>query len=129
MEALHSCGKAVHEVTSARLVHHDFHPGNLLHVGAERTGLLDLEWSFAGDPLYDLFDWYPKAEQWPGSRTPFLQGYGKLAFSEAEIRRLEVYQILNDMTLCVVACRHFPAEEARQYREATPAHLHHLEES
>ncbi len=42
------------KLKTPKLIHGDFHFGNLLFLNHNVTGLLDFEWSCAGDPLYDI---------------------------------------------------------------------------
>ncbi len=111
--------RAVFEsVTEAGLVHMDYHLGNLLHQHLKVTAVLDFEWAFAGDPLYDLGRWV-HGEDWPGSRAGFLRGYGRNGFSDLELSRIEIYQMLQNIELCPVAAEHFPVDEAQSYRKTT----------
>jgi aminoglycoside phosphotransferase (APT) family kinase protein len=62
-------------VTSARLVHCDFHFENVLQEHGNVTSILDFEWALCGDPMYDFrFEW-----QWeqacPGSTQALYRGY------------------------------------------------------
>ena len=118
---------AIDEVKSARLVHDDYHFGNLLHVGPEITGILDFEWSFAGDPLYDYCLWYSELDLWPGSRAPFFKTSRPMELSKSERMRRDVYQMIGNVTLCAEAKLHFPKEEATQYRESAESHFRQLE--
>ena len=127
LEVFDSRVALLNEVTSARLVHDDYHFGNLLHEGSEITGALDFEWSFAGDPLYDYCLWYSEADLWPGSREAFLTGCGRVEISESERMRMDVYQMIGNLTLCAESRLHFPAEEAAKYREVAEAQLCRLE--
>ena len=127
LKLLHLRAAALNDVTSARLVHDDFHFGNLLHVGSEITGVLDFEWSFAGDPLYDYCFWHSELDLWPGSRTPFLKGCDQTELSGSERLRLDVYQMIGNITLCAESKLHFPVEEATQYQAAAETHLNRLE--
>lgn len=117
----------LNEVTSAQLVHVDYHFGNLLHVESEVTGILDFEWAFAGDPLYDFSQWIAKDELWPGSQAPLLRGCGRTGFSDSEKRRIDLYQMIRNIELCPVAELYFGTKESIEYRQATEAHLHRLE--
>lgn len=110
---------ALKEVGSAKLVHVDYHFGNLLYEGGEITGVFDFEWAFAGDPLYDYSRWTQDTEEWPGSRFPFLQGCGRENFSTSEMDRINFYQLLRNIELCVVAELHFGVDEAKSFKEAT----------
>ena len=127
LNLFHSRAAALNDVTSARLVHDDYHFGNLLHEEGEITGVLDFEWSFAGDPLYDYCLWYSEVELWPDSRAPFLTGCGRTELSESERMRMDVYQMIGNLTLCAESKLHFPAAEATHYRETAEAHLRRLE--
>jgi hypothetical protein len=89
--------------------------------------MLDFEWSFAGDPLYDYCLWYSEMDLWPGSRAPFLKGCGRTELSESERMRLDVYQMIGNLTLCAEAKLHFPVEEAAHYRESAKSHIQQLD--
>ncbi|MBS1970827.1 MAG: aminoglycoside phosphotransferase family protein [Bdellovibrionales bacterium] len=117
-QALQDRREIFESVTEASLIHMDYHLGNLLHQDLKVTAVLDFEWAFAGDPLYDLCRWV-HGEDWPGSRKGFLQGYGRSGFSDLELRRIEIYQMLQNIELCPVAAEHFPADEAQSYRKTT----------
>ncbi len=112
---------ALQEVSTPYLVHGDFHFGNLLFVDETITGVVDFEWAFAGDPLYDLFQWRRDEEEWPNSRDAFLKACHRESLSEAEITRTKIYQMLNSIELCVVAKRHFSRDEAESYKCMTLA--------
>lgn len=113
-------------VTTASLVHVDFHLGNLLHYEGRITGVLDFEWAFAGDLLYDYCQWYPEEENWPNSRDSFLKGSKHCVFSVEEIKRINIYQMLRNIELCSVAELHFSKEEAIDYRETAIQQMNHL---
>jgi aminoglycoside phosphotransferase (APT) family kinase protein len=129
LKLLYLRADALNTVRSARLVHDDYHFGNLLHVGSEITGLLDFEWSFAGDPLYDYCLWYSEADLWPGSRAPFLKGCGETELSSPARLRLDVYEMIGNLTLCAESKLHFSMEEAARYQTAAEAHLDKLEKA
>lgn len=114
------------EVNDPKLVHVDYHFGNLLHLGNLITGVLDFEWSFAGDPLYDFCEWRQTEELWPGSREPFFEGYGKRAFSFSENKRMGMYQLIRNVEPCIVAELHFGEEESREYRSICETQLNRL---
>ena len=60
---------------SGRLVHSDYQFENLLHQDGVISGIIDFEWSIAGDPTWD----FKLDEQWdddcPGSAAHIYQGY------------------------------------------------------
>jgi aminoglycoside phosphotransferase (APT) family kinase protein len=107
------------DLKHASLVHGDFHFGNLLFENEEITGVVDFEWSFAGDPLYDLIFWRGANETYPESEASFLMGYGKEGFSKEEIKRMAFYQMIKNIELSTVAKCHFPKEEALSYKETS----------
>lgn len=113
------CEPALSEVVRARLVHVDYHFGNLLYVGDKVTGVVDFEWAFAGDPLYDYCRWSQETEEWPESRAAFLEGCGRKSFSGSELERLKFYQMLRNIELCIVAKLHFDSAEAESFKDAT----------
>jgi len=102
-------------VTSSKLVHVDYHLGNLLHQNCKITGVLDFEWAFAGDPLYDFCRWRLPQEDLPNSREAFLNGYNKMEFSTSELKRMDIYQMIRNIELCIVAKLHFSEMEAGEY--------------
>jgi aminoglycoside phosphotransferase (APT) family kinase protein len=109
------------EITSAKLIHVDYHFGNLLYHDEKITGVFDFEWALAGDPLYDLCRWVGDEEEWDGSRVPFLKGYGIENFRPPEAERIKIYQMIRNIELCVVAQLHFEESEATAFRETTLA--------
>lgn len=121
-ETLEESADVLASVQQAHLVHMDYHFGNLLYDDANISAILDFEWSFAGDPLFDFYRWTGK-EEWPGSREFFLQGAGKENFSGEEFERMKIYQMIGNLELCPVAAKHFPADEATSYRQVTLDHL------
>lgn len=82
-------------VTTARLVHWDYHFGNLLQQDGLITGVLDFEWALAGDPAYD----FDRREQWdedcPGSRQWVYDGYTSLRPLDADHNtRVSLYEMI-----------------------------------
>lgn len=96
-------------VTTPRLVHWDYHFGNLLQQDGLITGVLDFEWALGGDPAYD----FDRREQWdedcPGSREWLYGGYISLRPLDADHEtRVMLYQMIWFLD-CVVDARD-PAE-------------------
>lgn len=114
------------KITKATLVHGDYHLGNLLTINHKITGVLDFEWSFAGDSLYDYCQWRTPNELWEGSHLPFLKASHKLNFSADEVERLDVYQMIHNIELCVVAALHFSPEELKDYLKTTTDQIQKL---
>lgn len=113
-------------LTQSRLVHVDFHLGNLLYQGPNIMAVLDFEWSLAGDPLYDLCRWSSLEEDCVGSREAFLSGYGKSTFTREERASLDLYQMIRNVELCVVSQLHFESEEAEAFHTKTLGQLQNL---
>jgi aminoglycoside phosphotransferase (APT) family kinase protein len=119
-----SAKEALDQVKQAQLVHVDYHLGNLLHHGGEITGVLDFEWSLAGDPLYDFNRWKTDEDEiLPNSQAAFLKGYGQENFTADEKLRMKIYQMIFNIEITVVAHLHFSSEEARNYLETTKKSL------
>jgi len=62
-------------VTQPALVHCDFHYENILHVDGKLSGLLDFEWTLAGDPAYDFMIGDVRERMVPGSEATLAAGY------------------------------------------------------
>lgn len=108
------------KVETASLLHGDYHFGNMLYVGDRITGILDFEWSMAGDPLFDLCRWvFPDAEEWAAGREALFAAYGKNSFTTLEELRLHIYQMIHNVELTVVSKLHFDDSEFRSFREIT----------
>jgi Ser/Thr protein kinase RdoA (MazF antagonist) len=125
-----SHASSVAMVTEAKLVHVDFHFGNLLYRGNVIVGVVDFEWAFAGDPLYDYCQWLQPDEVCVGSRAPFLTGAGRgnnlevsKNFTSEELGRIRLYQMIRNIELSIVAKLHFPEEEAKAFQSTTLAQL------
>lgn len=116
---LHSRSELINTVKKASLVHVDYHFGNLLFDEKKITGVVDFEWSIAGDPLYDLMFWRNANDVFKGSEERFFKGYGKVDFNTEESLLISTYQMIKNIELSIVATLHFPKEEARDYLDIT----------
>lgn len=108
------------EITRPSLVHSDYHPGNLLYEEGRITGILDFEWSFVGDAAFDLA--YQQNLDGMGFPETFVESFGPV-LDERDLARQQLYQCMRNVELCNVARRHFPTDEADEYRDVTLAHL------
>lgn len=107
-------------VALPKLIHGDFHFGNLLFSGKNITGVLDFEWSCAGDPLFDICNNLRDMDStWPGSQVAFNKGYGIQDFSKEEISKMKIYNMIKSIELCVVAKRFFSEEECKEFVQTT----------
>jgi len=111
------------DVKTAKLVHVDYHFGNLLYADQKIPGVFDFEWALAGDPLYDYCRWFQGEEEWPKSREPFLRGSGGRKLTAKQMDRVKTYQMIRNIELCLVAKRHFGKDEANSFRQITMAGL------
>ncbi len=99
-------------VLGPRLIHGDFHFGNLLCLEGAITGVMDFEWASAGDPLWDICNHLMDMEsKWPGSQDAFNRGYGMRGFTQDEMGRMKIYSMIKKIELCVVAKKFFPKPE------------------
>ncbi|MFZ4405397.1 MAG: phosphotransferase [Pseudobdellovibrionaceae bacterium] len=107
-------------IRAPKLIHGDFHLGNLLFAGQTITGVLDFEWSCAGDPLFDICNNLRDMDsRWPGSQEAFNKGYGIQDFSEEEIAKMKVYTMIKSIEFCVVAKKFFPESECKEFVQTT----------
>lgn len=112
MEAHHPTFAAV---STPRLVHWDYHFGNLLQQGGVITGVLDFEWALAGDSAYD----FDRRDQWeedcPGSRQWVYDGYTSLRPLDADHEtRVLLYQMIWFLDCVVDARDSAEADEMRR---------------
>jgi aminoglycoside phosphotransferase (APT) family kinase protein len=113
------------QVKTSHLVHGDFHFGNLLFDGTQIKAVLDFEWSFAGDPLFDLSNWSDSYDVWQESKDPFLKGLG-LELTDEDHTKIKIYKMIRNIELCAVAKRYFSSEEALEYKKTTLARIDRL---
>lgn len=118
----------IDQIEVSSFVHVDFHFGNMLYEGDSIKSILDFEWSFWGDPLYDLCQIENLDETWPDSKDAFKKGYGFSEFDSDQILKLKLYQMIRNIELAIVAKRHFPESEAKEYLEITNKQIQSLKE-
>jgi len=111
------------EVNRPKLIHMDFHFGNLLYKENRIVGVVDFEWAIAGDPLYDLVFWKNGEGIYKDAQPHFLEGYGKSSFSPREYSLMDLYQMIKNIELSIIAKVHFPDDEANEYKEITINHM------
>jgi aminoglycoside phosphotransferase (APT) family kinase protein len=114
------------DVVRPALVHADFHLHDLLVRDDDVVGVLDLEWSVAGDPVLDLACVWTFEQEWPDAVGPLLEAYAPATGWE---ERLAFYRGLLDIESCVILRtkflgRHSWAErELAEHRERVRAWL------
>jgi aminoglycoside phosphotransferase (APT) family kinase protein len=69
------------KTSAPKIIHGDFHFGNVLHEKGTVTGILDFEWARGGDPEYDwrLIDTRLALPSGDGTHESFCIEYSKLA--------------------------------------------------
>lgn len=126
--ALYSAAELIAPPRGSRLVHGDYHFGNLLHDGDHLTGVVDFEWAFAGDRTWDLVHQPTMDDDWPDSADAFRRGYeSRRAWPDDFPLRRATYQCLRNLELCTVAARFLSAEECRSYCQTTRNQLEDVE--
>jgi aminoglycoside phosphotransferase (APT) family kinase protein len=82
-------------VQQPRLVHWDYHFGNLLQQDGKITALLDLEWALGGDPDHDFNRRTEWEDQCPGSLAWVYDGYTSLVpLQRSHETRVTLYEAL-----------------------------------
>lgn len=113
-------------VTQPRLVHWDYHFGNLLQRDGKITAVLDFEWALGGDPAHDFNRRVEWEEQCPGSAALVYAGYISLRPLQSDHEtRVALYEMLWFLD-CVHNAR--DATEADLMRERVIRRLEWLEE-
>jgi len=112
IEALIVGAKAIFDqVEVPSLVHNDYHFGNLLFVDDRITGIIDFEWSCAGDPVLDLHNLTSLERTNPGSREALLEGYQQVRSLPTDWRvRAQWYRVIGTLEMAWVGARFFNAE-------------------
>lgn len=119
LEALVQSAQAIFdEVAVPSLVHNDYHFGNLLFVDDRITGIVDFEWSCAGDPVLDLSSLDSLERTNPGSREALLEGYQRVRALPADwTRRAQWYRAIGSLELAWVGARFFDPETRQRYHQ------------
>lgn len=127
--AIESATPHLDSVHEARIVHRDYHFGNLLHDGHDIVGILDFEWSMASDPAVDRVAWDALDTQCPGARAAFESAYRAEfgAYDDSPIL-MAFYELCADLELCDVAARFLTETETRVYHERALHAVAKLEE-
>jgi hypothetical protein len=90
-------------------------------------GVLDFEWAFAGDPLYDFCSVNYMESTWPGSKKNFLKGYGFEEFDPDALLKIRIYQMIRNIELCIVARKYFSSEESEEFINVTLNQINSLQ--
>jgi aminoglycoside phosphotransferase (APT) family kinase protein len=82
-------------IREPRLVHWDYHFGNLLQQNGKITAVLDLEWALGGDPDHDFNRRTEWEDQCPGSLAWVYDGYTSLVpLQRSHETRVALYEML-----------------------------------
>ncbi|MBI1278843.1 MAG: phosphotransferase [Anaerolineaceae bacterium] len=113
-------------VTQPRLIHWDYHFGNLMQKDGKITAVLDFEWALGGDPAHD----FNRRDEWesecPGSSALVYKGYTSLRPLQPDHEtRVALYEMLWFQD-CVINAR--DAAEADFMRTQLAKRLMWLEE-
>jgi len=102
-------------VEKASLVHNDYHLGNMIVNEGHIAGILDFEWSFAGDPEYD----FREPLTFKGVTDALLLSYQKhRPLSPEYPPKSHLYRLLLYLQLSVLATMHNWGEESKvSYRK------------
>ncbi len=114
-------------VQQPRLVHWDYHFGNLLQQDGKITAVLDFEWALGGDPAHDFNRRSEWEEQCPDSSAWIYSGYTRLSPLTADHEtRVSLYEMLWFLD-CVIDAPH--VTEADVMRSKLVNRLTWLEEN
>ncbi|OFY98392.1 MAG: hypothetical protein A2Z97_11965 [Bdellovibrionales bacterium GWB1_52_6] len=112
---------ALAKIKTPSLLHGDYQFGNILVDQGRIRGIIDYEWSLAGDPAYDLAYLARLEDSTPGARELFVRGYLSAHGNRDSnlFDRVPIYKTLRNIELCIVAHEHFGEADAAEYRTIT----------
>jgi aminoglycoside phosphotransferase (APT) family kinase protein len=106
------------EVKSLRLLHGDFHFGNILGQGTNLTGIVDFEWSRAGDPDMDFCNASNFQESAAGSEVLLTEGYrSRRPEFQPNSRKVKFYALLAMLELSCVSAKHWLGQVDQMFAE------------
>lgn len=115
-------------VTSGVLVHSDFHYENILQIEGRLSGILDFEWSLAGDPAYDFMADDARNAMIPGVEPSFVEGYLSVRpFEDLHHRRAEIYRLFLQLETSVECAEQGDVYGARAALDAMTSLLTRVE--
>ncbi|WP_181909415.1 phosphotransferase family protein [Paenibacillus taihuensis] len=117
-------------ISTASLVHNDYHFANMLCADGEITAILDMEWSISGDPEFDFKSLSFKDELTDTSvmQKAFLTGYSTLRKLSPlfEIKQL-YYQLFETVELISVSYLHWGDESYQGFKASARSWLEQIE--
>ncbi|WP_165822422.1 phosphotransferase family protein [Paenibacillus montanisoli] len=119
-------------ISTASLVHNDYHFANMLCVDGEITAILDMEWSIAGDPEFDFKSLHFKDVFTDASemQQAFMAGYSTLRKLSPlfDIKQL-YYQLFETVELISVSYLHWGEESYQGFKASAKSWLEQIEAS
>ncbi len=102
-------------ITQSALVHSDYQFENILQQNGIITGVIDFEWTYAGDPSSDFHIQERWEEMCPGSVAPLLEGYqAERPLDPDHTTRRLIYALLLHLETAVDAANQGDVEWLRQ---------------
>jgi aminoglycoside phosphotransferase (APT) family kinase protein len=118
------------DVKEPRLVHDDYHFGNIVGDASGIHGIVDFEWAVGGDPEQDFVNAHAIKQVIGDEATEFHAAYRELRPEPPRLReRMFLYHCLRNIELTRIACNFFTDKEASDYRRVTLAQFDRLEAS
>jgi len=111
-EIVNRFAKYLEPVTMPHLAHWDLWDGNVFVKDGEIAGIIDFERAMWADPLIEHY--FKEADR---TSEAFLQGYGKISFSNDEIIRRRLYNI-HLYLIMVIECAYRSYADDSQYNWA-----------
>jgi aminoglycoside phosphotransferase (APT) family kinase protein len=105
-------------VTTAALLHSDYHFENILQDRGHVTGIIDFEWAHTGDPAFDCRVDDNLEAMCPGSVEPFYSSYQSIRpLHEQHALKARIYRLLLHLEGVVDAARQAKPEWLREEQE------------
>ncbi|WP_256256363.1 phosphotransferase family protein [Paenibacillus sp. BC26] len=118
------------EISTASLVHNDYHFANMLCADGEITAILDMEWSIAGDPEFDFKGLHSRDvfTDAPEIQQAFMAGYSSLRkLSPLFAIKQLYYQLFETVELLSVSYLHWGEESYQGYKASAKFWLEQIE--
>jgi aminoglycoside phosphotransferase (APT) family kinase protein len=106
-EAFENHRANLRSVTAPRLVHGDFHFGNLLWSEGHLSGVVDFEWALAGDPLADFRNRSVLFDSAHGADALVIEEYARQSQIDLSSPRLTLYEMIYKLELLSVSAQHW----------------------
>ncbi|WP_308633920.1 phosphotransferase family protein [Paenibacillus silvisoli] len=117
-------------LSTAALIHNDYHFANMLCADGEITAILDMEWSIAGDPEFDFKALHSRDVFTDASelQQAFMTGYSSLRkLSPLFAIKQLYYQLFETVELISVAYLHWGEESYQGYKASAKSWYEQIE--